>query len=122
MNNIEMSTLSKTWIFDLDGTLVKHNGYRTKEEVLPGVKAFFSANVKEGDKVIFMTARTSFQAISAIEVLAKNSIRHDHIITDLPHGERIIYNDKKNSGLETCHAFNLSRNEGLGKINFIYSK
>ena len=23
-----LSTLSKTWIFDLDGTIVKHNGYK----------------------------------------------------------------------------------------------
>ena len=23
-----LSTLPKTWIFDLDGTLVKHNGYK----------------------------------------------------------------------------------------------
>lgn len=25
---LTLSTLPKTWIFDLDGTLVKHNGYK----------------------------------------------------------------------------------------------
>lgn len=25
---LKLSTLRKTWIFDLDGTLVVHNGYR----------------------------------------------------------------------------------------------
>ena len=27
MKEIRVSKLSKTWIFDIDGTLVKHNGY-----------------------------------------------------------------------------------------------
>ena len=72
MSSIEMSTLSKTWIFDLDGTLVKHNGYKSKEEVLPGVKKFFSDNIKQEDKVIFMTARTLQQASTAIEILSKD--------------------------------------------------
>ena len=27
-----MSTLPKTWILDLDGTLVKHNGYKMDGE------------------------------------------------------------------------------------------
>lgn len=32
-----MSSLPKTWIFDLDGTLVVHNGYKTGEDLwLPG--------------------------------------------------------------------------------------
>ena len=29
MQEMVMSTLSKTWIMDLDGTLVKNNGYKT---------------------------------------------------------------------------------------------
>ena len=35
-----LSTLSKTWIFDLDGTLLKHNGYKTdgEDSLLEGVK------------------------------------------------------------------------------------
>tara|TARA_B100001094_G_C17653087_1_gene540595 strand:- start:176 stop:544 length:369 start_codon:yes stop_codon:yes gene_type:complete len=122
MSNIEMSTLNKTWIFDLDGTLVKHNGYKSKEEVLPGVKKFFSDNVKQEDKVIFMTARTLQQASTAIETLSKDCIVCDHLITDLPHGERIMYNDKKNSGLKTCYAFNVNRNAGLEEKTFIFSK
>ena len=37
-----LSTLPKTWIFDLDGTLLKHNGYKTDGEdtVLPGAKEY----------------------------------------------------------------------------------
>ena len=35
-----LSTLPKTWIFDLDGTILKHNGYKIDGEdtLLPGVK------------------------------------------------------------------------------------
>ena len=34
-----LSTLPKTWILDLDGTIVKHNGYKMDgvDTLLPGV-------------------------------------------------------------------------------------
>ena len=36
MDGSNYSNLDKTWIFDLDGSLVKHNGYKTGgEEILP---------------------------------------------------------------------------------------
>ena len=37
-NEMILSTLPKTWILDLDGTILKHNGYRTdgRDTVLPG--------------------------------------------------------------------------------------
>ena len=40
MNEIVMSTLPKTWILDLDGTVVKHNGYKIDGEdtLLSGAK------------------------------------------------------------------------------------
>ena len=31
-NTLKLSTLNKTWIFDFDGTLVVHNGYKTGED------------------------------------------------------------------------------------------
>ena len=41
-NQLNLSTLSKTWIFDLDGTLVKHNGYKLDgmDTLLEGVKEY----------------------------------------------------------------------------------
>ena len=38
-NELLLSTLGHTWIFDLDGTIVKHNGYLIdgKDTLLPGV-------------------------------------------------------------------------------------
>ena len=40
---MDLSTLPKTWIIDVDGTLVKHNGYLIDGEdtILDGVKEFF---------------------------------------------------------------------------------
>jgi hypothetical protein len=122
MNEKKLSTLSKTWIFDLDGTLVEHNGYKTTERLLPGVAEFYEDNIKDNDVIILMTARNDFQSLSAIKILKENNLRYDLLISNLPHGERIIFNDKKNSGLKTCHSINLYRNEGLINLKFTYSK
>ena len=39
-NKLILSTLPKTWVFDLDGTILKHNGYKLDGEdtLLKGVK------------------------------------------------------------------------------------
>ncbi|QPX48267.1 3' phosphatase [Synechococcus phage S-SRM01] len=107
------SDLNKTWIFDLDGTLLKHNGYKNGgEELLPGVKDFFS-KISKDDRIVILTARdTKYQQITE-KFLNDNGIRFDHIIYDLPIGERILFNDKKPSGLKTAYAYNLDRDSGL---------
>lgn len=113
MDRSNLSDLNKTWIFDLDGTLVKHNGYKTgKEEVLPGVKAFLS-EIPDDDFIIILTARSSKYAEQTEKFLEENDIDYDYIIYDLPVGERILFNDKKPSGLKTAYAFNLKRDNGL---------
>ena len=113
MDGSNYSNLSKTWIFDLDGTLVKHNGYKNEgEQLLPGVKEFFS-KISKDDKVVILTARDKeYQQITE-RFLKENQIRFDHIIYGLPIGERILFNDKKPSGLKTAYAYNLERDAGL---------
>ena len=56
---LKLSSLAKTWIFDIDGTIVKHNGYKIDgyDTLLEGVSEFFEKLPKE-DKVIFLTSRT----------------------------------------------------------------
>lgn len=111
------SNLSKTWIFDLDGTLLKHNGHKQgKEELLPGVKEFFADNIKKEDKVIILTAREKKYSKETEKFLNNNHIRYDTIIYDLPCGERILFNDEKESGLKTAFSFNLKRNSGIRDI------
>ena len=55
---LELSTLAKTWILDVDGTIVKHNGYLKDgyDTILDGVKEFFS-KISPEDKIILLTAR-----------------------------------------------------------------
>jgi FMN phosphatase YigB (HAD superfamily) len=113
MDGSNYSNLDKTWIFDLDGTLVKHNGYKTSgEELLPGVKDFFS-RISKDDKIIILTARESKYRKKTERFLKENNIRFDYIIYDLPVGERIMFNDKKPSGMKTAYAYNLERDMGL---------
>lgn len=46
---ITLSPLGKTWILDLDGTLVKHNGYKLDghDTLLPGAKDFLKQITSE---------------------------------------------------------------------------
>ena len=107
---MKMSTLSKTWIFDLDGTLLKHNGYKTdgKDTLLPGAKAYLDALPKE-DRILILTSRTDEYREDTLCFLKENAIRYDEILFNIPYGERIVVNDKKPSGLMTAIAINLER-------------
>lgn len=108
---IEMSDLPKTWILDLDGTIVKHNGYKIdgKDSLLDGAEEFLS-QIQEEDMVIFVTSRKMEFRESTEEFLRKNQIRFDHIIYEAPYGERILVNDRKPSGLDMAYAINTTRN------------
>ncbi len=108
----EFSPLSKTWILDVDGTIVKHNGYKIdgSDTLLEGVKDFFS-NLPQEDKVILLTARKGEYLDNLKEFLKSNNIRYDYLISDMPFGERILVNDRKPSGLNTAYAVNKDRNE-----------
>ena len=107
-----MSPLSKTWILDLDGTIVKHNGYKIdgEDSLLPGIENFL-ANIAQDDMVVFLTSRKKEYAEMTEAFLEKNHIRYDHIIYDAPYGERIIVNGRKPSGLAMSVAMNTNRDE-----------
>ncbi|RRJ62284.1 hypothetical protein EHV15_04470 [Paenibacillus oralis] len=111
---VYLSPLGKTWIFDLDGTLVKHNGYKMdgKDSLLPGVAQFFK-QISDNDFVLIITARAAEWKDNTVAFLIENGIRFNHIIFDAPHGERILINDRKNSGLSTAYAINTKRDEFL---------
>ena len=119
MTKIVLSPLPKTWLIDIDGVLFAHNGYLQGEDrLLPGVKAFFEQLGPE-DKVILLTARKPQYLEQTQAALANFGIRYDHILFGLPTGERIAINDRKPSGLATCHALNLDRDEGLADIEVV---
>lgn len=108
---IELSSLGKTWVLDLDGTLVKHNGYKLNghDTLLPGAKEFLQ-NITPQDLVIIVTSRKEDVREETIAFLCENQIRYDYIIWNAPYGERIVVNDKKPSGLKTAVAVNVERN------------
>lgn len=119
---IELSSLDKTWIFDIDGTIVKHNGYKIDgyDTLIPGVKDFFDANVRENDYVLLATSREEKYKDITERFLKDNSIRFDKIIYNLPYGERIIINDDKPSGLKMAYAISIDRDSSIDvdiKIN-----
>ena len=112
-----MSPLNKTWLLDVDGTILKHNGYKDGGDVvLPYVKEFFQ-RIDKNDRVVLLTARTGPYIKSLESFLTEQGLRFDTIIGDLPHGERILVNDKKMSGLKTAYAINKERDSAL-EIDF----
>lgn len=107
-----LSTLPKTWIFDLDGTLLKHNGYKIDGEdtLLDGVKEYL-AGLPQEDKVVILTSRLEDYREETLAFLRRHGIRFDQILFEMPMGERILVNDRKPSGLDMAVAWNLDRNQ-----------
>ena len=107
---LSLSPLGHTWILDLDGTLVKHNGYKLdgEDSFLEGAKEFLTS-IPSKDMVIILTSRTKEYSGPTEEFLRKQGIRYDVIIYDVPYGERILINDDKPSGLRTAIAVRKKR-------------
>lgn len=110
MSELVLSTLPKTWVFDLDGTLLKHNGYKTdgRDTVLPGVLEYLNT-IPEEDTIIIFTSRTDEYKQMTMDYLAEQGIRYNEIFFNMPKGERILVNDRKPSGLDMSVAINLDR-------------
>ena len=119
---INLSPLPKTWIFDVDGTLVKHNGYLIDgyDTLLDGVKETFN-KIDNSDTIILLTAREEKYIDDLKQFLEKNSIRYNYLLSDIPVGERLLINDNKPSGLITAYAINKKRDEKLS-IEYVINK
>lgn len=110
---MKLSKLNKTWLFDIDGTIVIHNGYKNgKDILLEGVKEIFD-KIDKNDKIILLTSREEKYIPNLKKFLKENNIRYDFIIPNLPYGERILINDNKPSGLICAYAINKKRDEKL---------
>ena len=109
---LTLSTLPKTWIFDLDGTLLKHNGYKTDgcDTILEGAKEYLE-EIPEQDYILILTSRTDEYREQTLSFLKDNGIKFDEIIFNIPMGERIIINDRKPSGLDMAVAINFDRDD-----------
>lgn len=107
-----LSTLPKTWVFDLDGTLLKHNGYKLDgvDTILPGVLEYL-ASIPHEDRIVIFTSRTDEYRQKTLDFLEKYHIRYDEILFNMPMGERIIVNDRKPSGLDMSVSINIDRDQ-----------
>ncbi|MDR1440010.1 MAG: hypothetical protein LBJ10_08385 [Clostridiales bacterium] len=106
--DIVVSALKKTWLLDLDGTLLRHNGYLLGgDELLDGAEEFLASIA--GDAVVILTARGEECRGETVAFLKGHGIRYDHIVFGLPAGERILMNDRKPSGMATALAINKDR-------------
>lgn len=114
-DRLVLSTLGHTWILDLDGTFVKHNGYIAdgQDTLLDGARDFLQ-KIPDKDMVIFVTSRKE-EYRSVTEGFLKNQgIRFDHIIFEAPYGERILINDEKPSGLRMSIGISVERDRWNG--------
>ena len=119
MTELVLSCLPKTWLIDIDGVILKHNGYKQNGEILlPGVKQFWHQISRE-DFVILLTARTEEMREATLALLDNHGLRYNMAIFGVPTGERICINDQKVSGLLTSYAVNLERDCGLNNLKVV---
>ena len=111
MTTLTLSPLGHTWILDLDGIIVKHNGHKIDgyDTLLDGA-AEFLCSIPDGDMIVIITSRTLDYKEQTERFLTEKHIRYNQIIFEAPYGERIVVNDRKPSGLNMAVAINLERN------------
>ncbi len=113
---LRLSTLPHTWLIDLDGVIMPHNGHlRGDEGLLPGARELW-ASIPPGDCVVVMSARGEEHGAAALALMAAAGLRVDRALFGLPVGERILINDAKPGGLLTALAVNLERDKGLASV------
>lgn len=112
-DELNLSSLKKTWFIDLDGTILVHNNNVNEKEDQIILKSIEFLKSIQDDYIVFTTSRNTEHKNKTEYFLMKNNIKFDMIIYDLPYGERILINDNKSSGLITAYAFPLERNKGI---------
>ena len=109
---LELSALGHTWVIDLDGTIVKHNGYKIdgEDSSLPGAEEFLR-KIPLKDMLVFITSREECCRDITETFLNKHHIKYNYIIFGAPYGERILVNDDKPSGLNMSVAVRMQRDK-----------
>jgi len=110
---LTLSPLPKTWLIDIDGTVLPHNGHLSgTDALLPSVAALWARFGPE-DRIILLTGRAEAHRAETLAVLRAAGLRWDETLFGLPTGERVLINDAKPSGLCTAHAVCVPRDAGL---------
>jgi hypothetical protein len=112
----------KTIFLDIDGTILKHMGSlsniltQKKQNILEGVLTKLNEWESKRYNIILTTGRKESMRKFTEDQLTQLGIFWDQLIMGLGGGPRIIINDKKPDGTETCRAINLDRNKGLNDV------
>ena len=111
---------------DIDGTLVKHQGYPAiekipnsshKMELLPGTLKKLWEWDSKGYRIILTTGRKEGLRKSTEKQLAVVGIIYDQLIMGIGGGKRYLVNDRKPHNSEDyAHALNLDRNIGIENL------
>ncbi len=111
---LTLSPLPHTWILDLDGTLVVHNGYKIygHDVFLKGAEEFL-ASLPQNDMIILLTSRTEEYRKQTEQFLKEKGIRYSYLLCGMPYGERIVINDDKPSGLAMAYALRKDRDSDI---------
>lgn len=121
---LELSSLPKTWILDVDGTMVMHNSHFDSQDVKPlnGITELLS-KISTNDLIVIISARQGEDLIHITNYILSvcPNIRIS-VIDSAPFGERIIFNDLKPSGLKTAFSVNVERDRGVETPAFIINK
>lgn len=113
MDEFSVTQLSRTWVLDLDGTLIEHFG----DKLLPGVREFLDNVIRPQDVVIITTARSLVEREATLALLNKLNVKFRDILFEVGAGQRIIVNDDKPFGnnRQTAFAVRTKRNKGFSK-------
>ena len=103
---------------DIDGTIVFHEKEpdNLSLNIIDGSIETLHRWKNEGNTIILTTSRSKESDLK--DLLTKNDIPYDKIITNLPSGKRILINDIKYDIHSTAYSFNIPRNHGINKIEF----
>jgi len=120
MRTLTLSTLPHTWLIDVDGTVLAHNGHKSGgDSLLPGVTQLW-ARIPEQDFIVLLSARTEGERDATLAIFSGHGLRFDLAVFALPVGERILINDQKLSGMQTARAVNVRRDAGLADLALVF--
>jgi hypothetical protein len=112
----------KTIFLDIDGTII-HHGENMVEQIAGDHKLLDNAIEKlmewerKGYNIILTTGRKESFRPRTIVMLDKFAVPYDQLVMGIGGGVRVLINDRKlNNTSDTAIAINLTRNEGIGKI------
>jgi hypothetical protein len=111
-----MNQLAPLYLFDIDGTLIRHVGdmrrqISTEPVDIAQYAKFFEDLYKMDAKIIFCTGRKESEREKVEKLLSDLKIQYDGLIMGCPRGPRVIVNDRKGDGSPTAAVLLSNRNE-----------